>query len=96
MSETLKYCGTANLKPGDRVRHRQHPDLTGTVKCYEWNEPGILSGIPYNILWDDGARAADTLGWLFIYATDHSLDAIEEPPAQPDQPGEPAGKEQAG
>ena len=32
--------GRALLAEGTRVRSRQHPDLTGYVKHYEWNKPG--------------------------------------------------------
>jgi hypothetical protein len=66
--------GAPLLEEGARVRSRQHPELTGYVKHYEWNAPGRLSPIPYCIGWDDSARAAATLGWLFVYASDASVE----------------------
>lgn len=76
MSESLQLCHTADLKPGDRVRHKTHPELTGTVKCFEWNKPGVLSAIPYNIAWDDSGRAREELGWFWIYASDETVEPL--------------------
>lgn len=75
---TLMYAGTANLQPGDRVRHRKHPDLVGEVKCYEWTRPGVLSAIPYNVAWDDEQRASVVIGWFWIYASDDSIEALPQ------------------
>lgn len=78
MSDPLQFCVTADLSPGDRVRHRRHPELTGTVKCYEWNRPGVLSGIPYNIAWDNNGLAHDVLGMFSIYASDGGVELLDE------------------
>jgi hypothetical protein len=64
------------LAPGDRCRSIRHPELTGTVKHYEYHERGWLSPLPYRIGWDDSSRACDVLGWLFVYASDHGVEAI--------------------
>ena len=62
------------LAEGTRVRHREHPELTGVIKHYEWNAPGVLSAIPYCIGWDDSALACERLGFLFVYATDDGVE----------------------
>ena len=64
------------VPPGTPVRHSQHPELTGRIKTWEWKEPGVLSAIPYSIAWDDSRRAADVLGWMFVYATPDSVEPI--------------------
>lgn len=66
----------AYLTPGTPVRHLRHPDLTGRIKCLEYSGHGKVSGIPYNVAWDDSDRASDLLGWFWIYATDSSVEAI--------------------
>jgi hypothetical protein len=63
------------LAPGARIRSRRHPELTGRIKCWEWREPGVISAIPYNIEWDDSARAHDLLGMFSIYGTPESVEA---------------------
>ena len=65
------------LPEGARVRSIRHPELTGRIKHYEWNAPGVLSPIPYCIGWDDSARACEVLGWLFVYA---GPDGVERAP----------------
>ena len=77
-SELLKYADTANLTIGQRVRSRRYPELTGMIRWYEWNEPGVLSAIPYNVSWDDSDRAYDVLGMFFMYATDTSIEAVPD------------------
>jgi hypothetical protein len=66
------------LAPGARVRHRRHPELTGRIKCHEWNERGVLSSIPYNVAWDDNSRACDLLGWFYIYAADTTVEVVAD------------------
>ena len=78
MSETLQFCETADLKPGDRVRCKQHPELVGSVRGYEWNKPGVLSAIPYNIGWDNNSLAFSLRGAFAIYASDDSVEKIED------------------
>jgi hypothetical protein len=73
MSAT-EFCGTAELKPGDRVRCTTHPELTGKVRCHEWNKPGVLSAIPYNIDWDDTSLAFKLLGMFAVYASDETVE----------------------
>lgn len=80
MADRLAFCGTANLKPGDRIRHRRHSELTGTIKAYEWNKPGVLSAIPYNVAWDDSGRAHELLGMFWIYASDHGVELLDGGP----------------
>lgn len=63
------------LRPGDRVRAIACPELTGVVKHYEYCETW-LSPIPYCIGWDDSDRACRLLGFLFVYASDSSVEAI--------------------
>lgn len=77
-SDLLKYADTCELEIHQRVRSRRHPELTGTIKCFEWNEPGVLSGIPYNVAWDDSSRAFDVLGMFALYQTDKTIEAIPE------------------
>jgi hypothetical protein len=77
-NELLKYAETCELAPGQRVRSRRHPELTGRIKCLEWNAPGILSAVPYNVAWDDPDRAYDLRGMFFIYATDGGIEAIDD------------------
>lgn len=74
-TELLKYAKTCHLAPGQRVRSRRHPELTGRVKCFEWNAPGVLSAIPYNVEWDDNDRAFEALGMFWIYASDETIEA---------------------
>ena len=64
------------LAEGDRVRSREHPELTGYIKHYEWTKPGQLSPIPYCIGWDDSALACEVLGWFFVYASDAGVEAV--------------------
>ena len=61
------------LVEGTRVRSIEHPELTGVIKHWEWNKPGVLSPIPYCIGWDDSSRACELLGFLFVYASDFSV-----------------------
>lgn len=63
------------LNPGDRCRSIRHPELTGTIKHYEHHERGWLSPMPYCVGWDDSSRACALLGWLFVYASDASVEA---------------------
>ena len=64
------------LPEGTRVRSIEHPELTGYIKHWEYNAPGILSTIPYCIGWDDSARACAELGWFFVYASDRSVEPV--------------------
>lgn len=75
MSDLLKYAETCALTTGQRVRSRRYPELVGRIKCLEWNAPGVLSGIPYNVSWDDPSRAYDLLGMFALYATDAGIEA---------------------
>jgi len=68
---------SALLQPGTRVRHRRHPELTGHVSRIERQRDGNPSSIPYRMSWDDDGRACDLLGWFYIYATDHGIEAID-------------------
>ena len=70
------------LQEGDRVRSKKHPELTGRVKHYEYNDNpkyprGTLSPIPYCIGWDDSGEACRVLGWFFVYASDASVEKVE-------------------
>ena len=80
--DTTELCGTALLKPQDRVRHKRYPELTGRVKQYEWSDnpahKGQLSPLPYCIDWDDSRWASELLGWFFVYASDASVERLEE------------------
>lgn len=76
-SELLKYAETCDLSPGQRVRSRRHPELIGRVKCLEWNTPGVLSAIPYNVSWDDPDLAYDVLGMFALYASDEGIEALD-------------------
>ncbi len=58
----------AILPERTRVRSTVHPELTGVIKHWEFNRPGVLSPVPYCIGWDDSPRAAALLGWFFVYA----------------------------
>ena len=42
------------LPIGSRVRLRDSGRV-GTIIGYEWREPGVLSGLPYRVEWEDGA-----------------------------------------
>jgi hypothetical protein len=75
-SDRMIQRPTTRLTIGQRCRSKQHPELTGRVKAYEWNKPGVLSPIPYCIEWDDSSRAAGLLGWFFVYASDDGVEAI--------------------
>lgn len=69
------------LPVGTRVRSKKHPELTGYVKRHEYHESGRISPIPYCIGWDDSAATYIKLGMGFVYATDGSIEAIDEVPA---------------
>lgn len=66
------------IPPGTRVRSTVDPTLTGYVKHWEWNAPGVISGIPYCIGWDDSERAHEVLGFLFVYAIEGGVEPIPE------------------
>ena len=68
------------LPEGTRIRSIQHPELTGVIKHYEYNRPGLLSPIPYCIGWDDSAHAAALLGWLFVYPSPSAIEPLKEQP----------------
>lgn len=77
-SDVIHSDGTsALLTPGTRVRHRRHHELVGVVHAIERKRDGSPSGIPYNVRWDNDGRAADLLGWFYIYATDHGIEAVD-------------------
>lgn len=77
-SELLQYAETCDLTPGQRVRSRLHPELTGRIECLEWNAPGVLSAIPYNVSWDNPGHAYDALGWFALWQTDGGIEACDE------------------
>jgi hypothetical protein len=64
------------LPEGTRIRDRKRPELTGVIKHWEYNKPGILSPVPYCIGWDDSGLAHEVLGWFFVYASDFSVEAV--------------------
>jgi hypothetical protein len=64
------------LPPGTRVRHKEHPELTGELVCWEYHESGLVSAIPYKVYWDDQARANAMLGILSIYQLDSQVEAV--------------------
>ena len=63
------------LPPKTRIKSTLFPELTGYIKQWEYNKPGILSTIPYCISWDETYVAYEKLGFLFMYA---SVDSVEE------------------
>jgi hypothetical protein len=65
------------LPEGTRIRHKRHPELTGSIGNYEWNAPGVLSALPYLIRWDDSSRAYDVLGGFGIYAPATSVEPVD-------------------
>ena len=66
------------LPEGTRIRSKLVPELTGVIKHWEYNRPGVLSPIPYCIGWDDSSRAHEALGFLFVYASDDSVEPVPE------------------
>jgi hypothetical protein len=68
------------LPIGTRIRSVRHPELTGYIKDLEWTDrhARLISPIPYLIGWDNGGRAADAIGWLFVYAAPDSVEPIPE------------------
>lgn len=75
-SQIVHGDGTdAMLAPGTRVRHVRHPDLTGVIDNIERKVDGTPSSIPYKVRWDNDSLACDRLGWFYIYATDHGIEA---------------------
>jgi hypothetical protein len=60
-----------------RIRSTIDPTLTGVIKHWEYNRPGVLSPVPYCIGWDDSARAAAVLGWFFVYASDNGIEPAD-------------------
>jgi hypothetical protein len=92
------------LPEGTRVRHRQHPGLTGYIKHWEYNRSidrgdarNILSPIPYCIGWDDSERAYRTLGFMFVYPHPDNVLPMEQPLEEPNcgdpEPHEPHDNE---
>jgi len=70
----------ARLLPvGTLVRRVRSPHLTGKIEGLEWTDRERLSPIPYRIAWDDNRSAAETLGWLFLYACVEDVEAAEKP-----------------
>jgi hypothetical protein len=65
------------LPVGIRVRDPRHPELEGRIEGYEWNQPGVLSAIPYRIAWDSSDRACDIRGWFYYWATPDGIEKIE-------------------
>jgi hypothetical protein len=67
----------ALLPVGTRIRSIQHPELTGYIKAHEYADREHISPIPYLIGWDDSQRAAETLGWFFVYASNGGVESVE-------------------
>ena len=68
------------LPVGTRIRSKQFPMLTGYIKAHEYADRDHISPIPYLIGWDDSERAASTLGWFFVYASNHGIEPVEPQP----------------
>ena len=64
------------LDVGQRIRSKQHPELTGRIGWYEWNKPGVLSAIPYRVEWDDEDMARQVIGGFWWWATDGGVEAL--------------------
>ena len=74
----MKVADGTELEPfrvGQRVRHRAS-GLIGIINAWEWNGPGVLSVVPYTIVWDDDDKARSALGTYRIYATHDMLEAL--------------------
>lgn len=77
------------IRPGARVRHKNHPDLVGVVHALEWQttgpgEPAKLSPMPVCVHWDDSGAAHDRLGWFFVYPSAENLEPLDPVPAEPE------------
>ena len=65
------------LPAGTRIRDVRRPEFTGRIKAHEWQRPGVLSLIPYNVAWDDSEAAREAFGMFWIYATPGSVEEVE-------------------
>ncbi len=63
---------------GAKVRHKKHPELTGTIRCHEWHSPGKYSALPYTIEWDNDRLASNLLGMLNIWPNWENIEEIKE------------------
>ena len=64
------------LPVGTRVRHREHPSLTGKIVDYEMCQGKVFSTQPYKVYWDQDDDAFKLLGWFFIYPDPDKLEVI--------------------
>ncbi len=62
------------LPRGCKVRHKNHPKLTGVIRAHEFCE-GKYSALPYTVEWDNSTLSHELLGWLPLWPR---LENIEE------------------
>jgi hypothetical protein len=61
-----------------RVRHKEFPELVGTIVRHERHESGRISPIPFFVVWDDRELARAELGMMSWYADADRVEPIEE------------------
>lgn len=82
MTETIRMhtiSGEAmDVFPAEtRIRSKKHPCLIGTVVHLEFTNSGAISLLPYHIQWDNDILARKLLGTFRMWASNHSVEAIE-------------------
>ena len=64
------------LPIGTKVRHIDHPELTGRVVTHEHHSPGKYSALPYTVSWDNSDLSHQLLGILPIWPNWEKLEQI--------------------
>ena len=60
---------------GGRVRHKEHPELTGKVYKHEFCK-GRYSALPYTVDWDNSDLSHKLLGMLPIWPRLENIELI--------------------
>ncbi|KKN57560.1 hypothetical protein LCGC14_0561060 [marine sediment metagenome] len=60
---------------GSKVRHKEHPELTGTIRTHEYCK-GKYSALPYTVKWDNDRKSHELLGMLPLWPRLESIEII--------------------
>lgn len=66
------------LPVGTKVRHKDHPELTGKICSHEYHHVGVFSALPYTVDWDNPALARKLMGMIPIWPLLEKLEEIRE------------------
>lgn len=63
------------LPMGCKVRHKEHTELTGTIRTHEYCK-GKYSALPYTVEWDNSDLAHSLLGILPLWPRLESIEPV--------------------